>query len=90
MRLERRSRTLPCGPAWQAALERGEYLASSPTLCRLESRVNRQAAFAFHRVSVEKFIALLEEAPRGVDPRPKPRVFIIVKIMRTRSIQLRL
>jgi hypothetical protein len=49
--------------AWQTALERDEELASSPTLCRLENRVNRQAAFAFHQVLVEKFIASLAEAP---------------------------
>jgi len=49
--------------AWQTALERDEELASSPTLCRLENRVNRQAAFAFHRVLVEQFIASFREAP---------------------------
>jgi len=49
--------------AWQTALERDEELASSPTLCRLENRVNRQAAFAFHRVLVEKFIAAFKQAP---------------------------
>jgi hypothetical protein len=49
--------------AWQTALERDEELASSPTLCRLENRVNRQAAFAFHQVLVEKFIASFKEAP---------------------------
>jgi hypothetical protein len=49
--------------AWQTALERDEELASSPTLCRLENRVNRQAAFAFHQVLVEKFIASFAEAP---------------------------
>ena len=49
--------------AWQTALGRDEELASSPTLCRLENRVNRQAAFAFHRVLVEQFIASFREAP---------------------------
>ena len=49
--------------AWQTALERDEELASSPTLCRLENRVNRQAAFAFHQVLVEKFIASFAQAP---------------------------
>jgi hypothetical protein len=49
--------------AWQTALGRDEDLASSPTLCRLENRVNRQAAFAFHRVWVEQFIASFREAP---------------------------
>jgi len=49
--------------AWQTALGRDEELASSPTLCRLENRVNRQAAFAFHQVLVEKFIASFGQAP---------------------------
>ena len=49
--------------AWQTALERDEELASSPTLCRLENRGNRQAAFAFHQVLVEKFIASFVAAP---------------------------
>jgi hypothetical protein len=55
--------TLRRDAAWQTALERTEELASSPTLCRLENRVNRQAAFAFHRVLVEKFIASFAAAP---------------------------
>ena len=56
--------TLRRDPAWQTALERDEELASSPTLCRLENRVNRRAAFAFHQVLVEKFIASFAEAPQ--------------------------
>jgi hypothetical protein len=55
--------TLRRDPAWQTALERDEELASSPTLCRLENRVQRQAVVAFHRVLVEKFIASFSEAP---------------------------
>jgi hypothetical protein len=55
--------TLRRDPAWQTALERDEELASSPTLCRLENRVARQAVVAFHRVLVEKFIASFREAP---------------------------
>jgi hypothetical protein len=49
--------------AWQTAVERGEALASSPTLCRLEQRVDRKAAIAFHKVLIEKFIASFAEAP---------------------------
>ena len=49
--------------AWQTALGRDEDLASSPTLCRLENRVNRQAVAAFHRVLVEQFIASFQTAP---------------------------
>lgn len=50
-------------PLWQTALERDEVLASSPTLCRLENRVNRKAVVAFHRVLVEQFIASFKTAP---------------------------
>jgi hypothetical protein len=49
--------------AWQTALERDEELASSPTLCRLENRVARQAVVDFHRVLVEKFIASFPTVP---------------------------
>jgi hypothetical protein len=49
--------------AWQTAVERTDALASSPTLCRLEQRVNRQGAVAFHRVLIEQFIASFKEAP---------------------------
>jgi hypothetical protein len=49
--------------AWQTAVERDEALASSPTLCRLEQRVDRKAAVAFHQVLVEKFIASFAEPP---------------------------
>ena len=50
-------------PVWQTALERDEDLASSPTLCRLENRVNRQTVVAFHRVLLEKFIASFKTVP---------------------------
>jgi hypothetical protein len=49
--------------AWQTALERNEELASDSTLCRLEQRVDRKAALAFHKVLIEKFIASFREAP---------------------------
>jgi Transposase DDE domain group 1 len=55
--------TLRCDLAFQTALERDTELASAPTLCRLEQRVNRQAAVAFHQVLIEKFIASFAEAP---------------------------
>jgi hypothetical protein len=48
---------------WQSAIERSEELASSPTLCRLENRVNRQTAVAMSRVLVEQFIASFKTAP---------------------------
>ena len=49
--------------AWQSAVERGEELASSPTLCRLENRADRQTAAAMSRVLVEQFIASFKTAP---------------------------
>jgi hypothetical protein len=55
--------TLRHDVAWQTAVERGEALASSPTLCRLEQRVDRKAAVAFHQVLIEKFIASFAAAP---------------------------
>ena len=55
--------TLRLDPAWQTALDRADDLASSPTLCRLENRVNRAAVVAFHQVLVETFIASFKTAP---------------------------
>jgi hypothetical protein len=55
--------TLRHDVAWQTAVERSEALASSPTLCRLEQRVDRQAAVAMHQVLVEQFIASFAEPP---------------------------
>jgi len=49
--------------ALQTALGRDTELASAPTLCRLEQRVNRKAAVAFHRVLIEQFIASFAEPP---------------------------
>jgi len=50
--------------AWQTALERSEELASDSTLCRLEQRVDRRAAVAFHKVLLDQFVASFAEAPR--------------------------
>lgn len=49
---------------WQTALERDSVLGSDSTLCRLENRVDRRAAFDFHQVLLEKFIASFTTAPR--------------------------
>ena len=51
-------------PAIQTAVERSEVLASQATLCRLEHRMDRQAAVALHRVLVEQFIASHRKPPR--------------------------
>lgn len=48
---------------WQSAVERGEELASSPTLCRLENRADRQSAWAMTRVLVEQFIQSFKTPP---------------------------
>jgi hypothetical protein len=49
--------------AWQTAVERDRPLASSPTLCRLENRADRQVAWAVHAVIVEQFIASFARPP---------------------------
>ncbi len=50
--------------AWQTAMQGDEELASSPTLCRLESRADRKAAVEIHKIFVEQFIASFKEAPK--------------------------
>lgn len=55
--------TLRLDLAWQTALERTESLASDSTLCRLEQRVDRKAAVAFHQVLLEKFVASFAQPP---------------------------
>jgi hypothetical protein len=47
----------------QTACERDTALASAPTLCRLENRASRPAAWAIHKVILEKFIASFKSAP---------------------------
>jgi hypothetical protein len=47
----------------QSVLDRDEPLASAPTLCRLENRASRTAAWALHRELVETFIASFKTAP---------------------------
>ena len=44
-------------------MERETPTASSPTLCGLESRADRETAVAIHRVLVEQFIASFAEPP---------------------------
>jgi len=48
---------------WQSAIDRDSPLASSPTLCRFENRINRRAAYEMHEVLVNQFIASFEKAP---------------------------
>jgi hypothetical protein len=55
--------TLRSDLAWQSAVDRDKPTASSPTLCRLENRADRQSAIAIHQVLVENFIASFAEAP---------------------------
>jgi hypothetical protein len=62
--------------ALQTAVDRVEPLASSPTLCRLENRAERETAWAMHEVLVEQFIASFREPPRELildfDPTDDP------------------
>jgi hypothetical protein len=54
-------------PLWQALAERAadpeQPLASAPTLCRLENRVDRTALVEMSRVLVEQFIASHDQPP---------------------------
>jgi len=50
-------------PLMQTAVGTGEELGSSPTLCRLERRANRDDVLALNRVLVEQFIASHTVAP---------------------------
>lgn len=47
----------------QSVLERDRALASAPTLCRLENRASRAAAWALHRELVQTFIGSFKQAP---------------------------
>lgn len=47
----------------QTACDRDRALASAPTLCRLENRASRAAAWAIHAVMVDKFIASFKAPP---------------------------
>ncbi|MSQ21214.1 MAG: hypothetical protein EXR39_17135 [Betaproteobacteria bacterium] len=49
----------------QTACERARALARAPTLCRLENRTTRQAAWAIHQVLLERFSASFVIAPEG-------------------------
>ena len=55
--------TLRHDPAWQTAVDRDAPLASSPTLCRLEARSDRDTAWAISRIFVEQFIASFDQTP---------------------------
>jgi len=55
--------TLRNDPLMQTACERDTPLASAPTLCRLENRASRAAAWAIQEVMVEKFIAGFKTPP---------------------------
>jgi len=50
----------------QTALGRVDRLASSPTLCRMETRATQAQIWALHEVLVAQFIASHESAPRGL------------------------
>ncbi|TXI38755.1 MAG: IS1380 family transposase [Methylophilus methylotrophus] len=53
-------------PLMQTAVGRDEELGSSPTLSRLETRVQRRDIVALNRVLVDQFIASHHKAPREV------------------------
>jgi hypothetical protein len=50
--------------ALQTAVERDQSLASAPTLCRFENRVDRETAWRLHEVLVEQFIDSFKRPPK--------------------------
>ena len=48
---------------FQTAVDQADALASSPTLCRFENRMDRAAAIAINKLLVEVFIESFTEAP---------------------------
>lgn len=50
--------------AMQTAVARDQSLSSAATLSRFESRADREAAIAIHRVLFDQFIAAQDQAPR--------------------------
>ena len=54
--------------AWQSAVERGEELASSPTLCRLENRADRRTAAAIVAGVGRAVHRQLQERAQRADP----------------------
>lgn len=49
--------------AFQTAVETDAALASSPTLCRMENRANREMGWAINTIMVEKFIESFKRPP---------------------------
>lgn len=58
--------TLRQDPAIQTAVDRINTLASSPTLCRMENRANRQIIFDSNKLMVEKFIESFTNLPAEI------------------------
>jgi len=52
--------------ALQTGVDRAGALASAPTLCRLENRADRAAAWAVNRALVEQFIASHKRPPKEI------------------------
>lgn len=50
--------------ALQTAVERDQSLASAPTLCRFDNRVDRETAWRLHEVLVEQFIDSFKRPPK--------------------------
>ena len=50
--------------AIQTATDQLGWLASAPTLCRMENSMSREDAMAIHQVMVEQFIASFDKAPK--------------------------
>lgn len=58
--------TLRNDPAIQTAVDRVSCLASSPTLCRMENRANREMAVNSNKLMVDKFIESFDKPPSEI------------------------
>jgi hypothetical protein len=56
--------TLRSDSAIQTAVDRIGWLASAPTLCRLENSASREGAVAIHQVMIEQFIDSFDTPPK--------------------------
>ncbi len=50
----------------QTAVGRDEVLASSPTLCRFENKMKREAAWPINQIMVETFLQSLKKPPEEI------------------------
>ncbi len=58
--------TLRLDDAWKVSVGSDKPLASSPTLCRFENNIERQAAVDIHKILADQFIASYKTPPEEI------------------------